>query len=60
MIWKICIRPRPDAFHRRQVYVQARTKDEAFELVGDPFALAWPCPDGPWPGLPGERIHWSD
>lgn len=58
MIWKIAIRPDPDAPDTRQGYVRAETERAALQLAGSTHALAWPCPGKMWPGNPNTDVCW--
>ena len=60
MVWKVVIRPRPDAPDVRQGYVRAESEDEALVLVNSQFAVLWTCPGKLWPGSPNSSLCWSN
>lgn len=59
-VWKIVIRPDPDAPDLAQGYAWARTAQEAPNLVEEPDVLVFQMHrDMMWPGNPEKRLIWS-
>ena len=58
-IWKVCIRPDPEAPDLAQGYVLAADKKDAFATVDHPDAEVFEVDSAmPWPGKVGERLVW--
>jgi hypothetical protein len=58
-VWKIVIRPDPEARDLAQGYAWARTAQEARNLVDEPDVLVFEKhPDMMWPGSPAKRLIW--
>ena len=58
-VWKVCIRPDPEAPDIAQGYVLAADKKDAFATVDHPDAEEFEADSAmPWPGHVGERLVW--
>lgn len=60
-VWKLHIRPDPDAPDMGQGYAIAASGEEARLLAGNPPGLLVfeTRPETLWPGQPGRRAEWS-
>ena len=55
-VWKVCIRPDPEAADVAQGYVLAADEQDAFAIVDHPDAEVFETdPAMPWPGHAGQR-----
>lgn len=61
-VWKLCIRPDPEAPDRTRGYALAETAEEAAAIARHPpHLLVFPKPEGTrWPGRPGAVLDWDD
>ena len=57
-VFKICIRPDPEAPDLAQGYVLATDRDDALATVDHPDAEVFETAM-PWPGYSGQRVVWG-
>ena len=56
-VWKVIIRPDPQAPDLAQGYALAEKRKDVYERVGHPDTMVfWQHLQTPWPGEPGETL----